>query len=553
MPLVMESLVASEPPMQNLAIELARNLPGIEATSALNQALPKLEPQPRLLALGALAERGDRAALATLNKLAADKDATARGDASRELRRLRYAAKDAQVREQIETAVQETASSVATLSPAPYEPPVIDQRKKQLAASLTAGDKLLCYLDCGVEGRAKESGVSIRQLNGAAWLFPGSDKAAAPTFGTVAYDGSKVEFEIAGLDPQKHYALGFSWWDFDNNGRSQSIQFSSGESAKRVEVLPNTKLPTYVGAKQGPATGQLPIDPVLIGKGKMRVAFQRRADSNVTVSEIYLVETPAGSASATKATLGGVPVQPASAGDAPKPQVDLTPFNDGTKILLVTGIDYPGHKWKLTAPAIKSLLEKDPRLKVRIVEDPDALGKANLKEWDVVLLHFQNWETAGPGEASRANLKRFVENGGGLISVHFACGAWHGEWPEFQNIVGRVWHGSGPGKPQHDAYGKFLVEFADKDHVITKGLADFETTDELYTCLTGDAPIHLLAHSKSKGDKKYHPQAFVRDYGKGRVFLTTLGHDVNAWTNSPSVGELLRRASVWAAGQRPAP
>lgn len=236
---------------------------------------------------------------------------------------------------------------------------------------------------------------------------------------------------------------------------------------------------------------------------------------------------------------------------APQSQVDLTPFSDGTKVLLVTGIDYPGHKWRLTAPVIKGLLEKDPRLKVRIVEDPDALGKANLKQWDVVLLHFQNWQTNGPGEASRENLKRFVENGGGLISVHFACGAWHGEWPEFQNIVGRVWHGAGPGKPQHDAYGKFLVEIADKDHAITKGLADFETTDELYTCLTGDAPIHLLAHSKSKVDQKYHPQAFVREYGKGRVFLTTLGHDVNSWTNSPSVGELLRRASAWTAGEPP--
>ena len=550
LPQVGEAIAASEPALQNLAIELARSLPGAEATAALSQALPKLEGQPRSLALGALAERGDHPALDTLNKLAADKDQAVRGDATRELRRLRYAAKDPKVREQIEAAVPDAASSVATLSPAPYQPSVIDQRKKQLAASLAAGDKLLCYLDCGVESSAQDAGLSIRQLNGAAWLFPGSDQAAAPTFGTVAYDGSKVEFEIAGLDPQKRYALGFSWWDFDNNGRAQTIQFSGGAAAKGVEVLASTKLPAYSGGKQGPALGQLPMDPALVAKGKMRVTVQRRAASNATISELWLLEVPAGSASATKATLSGVPVAQASAPVLPKPQVDLTPFTEGTKVLLVTGLDYPGHKWRLTAPVIRHLLEQDPRLRVRIIEDPDALGQANLKQWDVVLLHFQTWETPGPGEASRANLKRFVENGGGLVSVHFACGAWHGEWPEFQNIVGRVWHGSGPGKAQHDAYGKFLVEIADKDHAITKGLADFETTDELYTCLTGDAPIHLLAHAKSKVDQHYHPQAFVRDYGKGRVFLTTLGHDVNSWTNSPSVGELLRRASVWA-GQRP--
>ena len=202
----------------------------------------------------------------------------------------------------------------------------------------------------------------------------------------------------------------------------------------------------------------------------------------------------------------------------------------------------------LAQAALRRLLEDDARFKVRVIEDPHALDSAMLTNYDAVLLHFQNWQQPGPGAAARDNLQRFVTNGGGLVSVHFACGAWHGEWPEFQNIMGRVWHGQGPGKPQHDKRGKFLVEIADKTHPITAGLTDFETTDELYTCLTGDAPIHLLAHAKSKVDQKYHPQAFSREYGKGRVFLTTLGHDVFAYTNNPVVGELLRRGTAWSAG-----
>ncbi len=219
---------------------------------------------------------------------------------------------------------------------------------------------------------------------------------------------------------------------------------------------------------------------------------------------------------------------------------------DKANILLVTGVDYPAHLWRETAPTLKRILETDPRLEVRIVEDPHFLDSAALTNYAAVLLHFQNWEVASPGPAARENLRRYVETGGGLMSVHFACGAWHGEWPEFENIVGRVWYGSGPGKPQHDARGPFKVHIVDQSHPVTKGLSDFETDDELYTCLTGDAPIHVLAEATSKVDKQNHPMAFVRDYGKGRVFLTTLGHDMKAFTNS-SVPQLLQQGCAWTA------
>jgi type 1 glutamine amidotransferase len=219
------------------------------------------------------------------------------------------------------------------------------------------------------------------------------------------------------------------------------------------------------------------------------------------------------------------------------------------KVLLVTGQDWPGHLWRETAPALRTILEADGRATVRILEDPHALDSGTLTNYQVVLLHFQNWETPGPGAAARENLRRFVERGGGLMSVHFACGAWHGEWPEFQNLVGRIWHGAGPGKAQHDPRGPFTVHLTDREHPITRGLTDFETDDELYTCLTGDAPIHLLAQAKSKVDGRDHPMAFTRAYGQGRVFLTTLGHDVKAFTNS-AVPQLLRQACAWTAGAK---
>ena len=216
-------------------------------------------------------------------------------------------------------------------------------------------------------------------------------------------------------------------------------------------------------------------------------------------------------------------------------------------VLIVTGIDHPAHLWKKTAPELKALLEKDSRLDVRVVEDPGFLDSATITAYRVVILHFQNQQKAGPGPAARENLRRYVENGGGLMSVHFACGAWNGEWPEFKDILGRVWDQK---LRAHDPRGMFHVDIVDPAHPITKGFAPFDTTDELYTCLTGDAPIHLLAKATSKVDHKDYPMAFVREYGKGRVFLTTLGHDVTAITNS-TVPELMRRGAAWAAGLEP--
>ncbi|MFO1513692.1 MAG: ThuA domain-containing protein [Verrucomicrobiota bacterium] len=217
---------------------------------------------------------------------------------------------------------------------------------------------------------------------------------------------------------------------------------------------------------------------------------------------------------------------------------------DQASILIVTGVDYPAHLWRDTAPVLKRAVEFDERLNVRIVEDPQFLDSAALTNYAAVILHFQNWEVAGPGASARENLRRYVANGGGLVSVHFACGAWHGEWPEFQNIVGRVWRGTSGA--QHDARGPFTVQIVDKSHPIAQGLSDFDTDDELYTCLVGDQPIHLIARARSKVDHQDHPMAFVREYGQGRVFLTTLGHDVKALTNS-SVPQLIRQGCAWAA------
>jgi uncharacterized protein len=220
------------------------------------------------------------------------------------------------------------------------------------------------------------------------------------------------------------------------------------------------------------------------------------------------------------------------------------------RILLVTGVDYPGHHWRETAPVLAAALSKDPRLEVFVVEDPGFLDSTAISKYDLILLHFQNWEQPGPGERARENLRQFVEGGKGVVLVHFACGAWFNEWPEFSKLAGRAWAGPGPGVRQHDPFGTFRVELVQPAQGIGRGIADFDTQDELYTCLTGEQPIEVVAQAKSKVDGKYYPMAFVSRYGKGRTFHCVLGHDAKALGNPP-VQELYRRGCAWAAGLAP--
>jgi type 1 glutamine amidotransferase/HEAT repeat protein len=505
--------------------------------------------------LGALAESGQPGALETATKLLSDAAVgseaalvvvnlatkVGRQDpsiAEAALKQVVETSKEGALKARAEQVLLEGWSAAET-APAPYNNSVGVERQKQLVAALLADDKLVAYLDCGVTARVNgPGGIVVRQLNGKAWNFelPGLN----PAGGTVAFDGRAIEFELAGLDQTKAYALGFSWWDGDGGGRSQSVQFIGPSGANPLSALPVTRLPSGADNKP-PATIQVPLPTAAVAQGRARVAFTHETGPNVIVGELWLIETTPRSRTATQVVQAAVEVE------KPKP-VDLTAPADGTRILLVTGIDYPGHPWRQTAPALKAILDRDSRLKVRIVEDPNALASPKLKDWDLVIIHFMDWEKPGPGPEARENLKQFVSSGKGLMLTHFACGAWDGnEWPEFARLAGRVWD---PKLRGHDPHGNFTVEIADPEHPITKGMQSFETLDELYTCLAGDTPIHVVVKATSKVDKKEYPIAFVLNYGKGRVFHSVLGHDARAYA-APGVGELMRRGCAWAAGLEP--
>jgi hypothetical protein len=167
-----------------------------------------------------------------------------------------------------------------------------------------------------------------------------------------------------------------------------------------------------------------------------------------------------------------------------------------------------------------------------------------------------------------------MKNGGGLVVVHAANNSW-ANWPEFNKMIGLGgWGGrnekSGPyvyfdangkvirddspgGCGSHGPQNEFLITMRDKEHPITKGLPDFwmHTKDECYSKLRGPAEnMTILATAADtpalKQAGRNEPMLMVLHYEKGRVFHTTLGHDVEAFQGVGFIVTFLR-GSEWAA------
>ena len=238
-------------------------------------------------------------------------------------------------------------------------------------------------------------------------------------------------------------------------------------------------------------------------------------------------------------------------------EVSRALYGASRNALILTGNHHPAHPWRETTPILKSILEADGAVHVDVSHNIEDLHHYDLRDYDFLLLNYANWEDpAGISEAAKESFIEYLTDGGGLIVLHFANGAFHfslpqagdSDWPEYRKIVRRVWdHTSDSG---HDPYGSFRVEPTAIHHPITDGIQAFETSDELYFNQKGDEPIEPLLTASSLTTGRDEPIAWAYTYGEGRVFQTVLGHDAGS-LSAPAVATLLRQAGSWVAGVAP--
>ncbi len=228
------------------------------------------------------------------------------------------------------------------------------------------------------------------------------------------------------------------------------------------------------------------------------------------------------------------------------------PPPDKYKALIVDG--QSNHKiWPITTQYLKSYLEETGLFSVDIATTPPSGGpmetyRPTFSDYALVV---SNYNGEPWSEGAMADFEEFVAGGGAFVSVHSANNAFP-EWTAYNEMIGiggwgdrterhgpyvrlregEFVHDNSPGiGGSHGTRHEFQIDIRDTEHPITKGLPMqwMHANDELYDRLRGPAKnLRVLATAFSRveteGTGEHEPILMTIQFGKGRIFHTTLGH-----------------------------
>ncbi|MBI3991488.1 MAG: ThuA domain-containing protein, partial [Candidatus Omnitrophica bacterium] len=199
------------------------------------------------------------------------------------------------------------------------------------------------------------------------------------------------------------------------------------------------------------------------------------------------------------------------------------------KVLLVTGGGF--HPFDLCGSILKETYEHRGLAECTLVNRDEAFNK-DISGYDAVAIYTQGGKLNPEQEK---NLISFVKNGGGVVGFHCASDTFKDN-AEYLSMIGSKFIGHGPGTPD------FPVKVSSAAHPLSVRLPDFHITDEFYILEQQDKNLDIFLTSSWQG--KQQPMAYTKEYGKGKVFYTALGHDERAFRN-PSFKKLAIRGLLY--------
>jgi len=211
------------------------------------------------------------------------------------------------------------------------------------------------------------------------------------------------------------------------------------------------------------------------------------------------------------------------------------------KALYITGGGY--HDYKKLTPLLTENIAKFGNIKFDVKEGIDIMKDPKLGEgYDVIVYNMCYQTDKTKDDDLVKNAMRVTNEGKPTVLVHCAmhCFRIGDEWAQCCGMKTKA----------HDSFRAFATTKAKPEHAIIKEFPeDFKTSgDELYQNIVfpEDSTPLLLAHSVQSN--KDHVVAWVHTYGKGKVFGTTLGHDMKT-AAQVDYHHLLANGILWVCGK----
>jgi len=143
-------------------------------------------------------------------------------------------------------------------------------------------------------------------------------------------DAQSVELRLLNLDPDKHYKLGLSFWDFGNGGAEQKLRITSVDGENDQTVLERIVVPDFKG-QQALAQMQLVDLPEGVNMdGTVRVYLDKLKGKNASFAEMWLYEE--GAQSHTESLSGELVRLQDLAAQAPEDYALVAYLNGGSDV-----------------------------------------------------------------------------------------------------------------------------------------------------------------------------------------------------------------------------